>query len=590
MHLKSRHKSFTQIGWSIFLVLIISKAVVHRAAAHAYLIRSDPAANSILDSAPSTVHLWFSENVSLGFSSVRLLDASGQATDLMVHMDPADHTALVVNLPELEEGVYSLRWSVHSETDGHITQGLVVFGIGQGVDLGTATAVETDTAVDWPELLLRWLTFILYAGMIGGVTITYLVLTPQSQQLQIASLQRKSQRRMLRLAFYCSLLAFFAGFVWAGWQAATVAVSFSGKLSFTEAARQWLTQTQLGYYWWARQVFILVTAVILWVLSRRRAELPVPTWLILLTSILLLAVLLTQSLTSHAAALTPYTALAVTADAFHLLAASFWVGGLLALVVGLLPLARQNANFAALAKASWGPFGKWAALSVGIILVTGIYSTFREAGSINALLTTFYGKSLILKIGLVLIVGLIGATNSMLLHPRLAAPLAHVFKKPEGWIPLSFRQFPRLVIIEVCLGLLVLLMAGVITTTPTAHGVSFVTADTAGDLSRMVDDMIIKFTVNPNKAGQNIFTVRAVSTRRPPPAEVLRVILRFTYLEQDLGLTSVDMNEIEPGLYLLSGNQLYLAGRWQIDVVVRRKGMEDSAAHFDWLVPSSGSQ
>ncbi len=590
MRVKNRHKRFCQIGWSISLILISSLVMFRRASAHAYLIRSDPAANSILDSAPSSVSLWFSEDVTLEFSGARLLDTSGQATDLEISVDPADHTLLVAKLPELGDGVYSLRWSVHSETDGHVTQGLVIFGIGQEADLGRATAVETQTAVPWPELLLRWLTFSLYAGMIGGFTMTYLVLDPQSQAPATADVQRRAQKRMLRLAFYCSLLAFFTGFAWAGWQASTLAGSFSGKLSIAGAGWQWLTQTQLGFYWWARQIAILAIAGNLWLLSHRQTESPIAVWTIPLTSILLLAVLLIHSLTSHAAALTPHTALAVTADALHLLAASFWVGGLLALVVGLLPLVRHNADFTTLAKAGWGPFGKWAALSAGIILVTGVYSTIREVSSVNALLTTLYGQTLLFKIGLVLIVGVIGAANAMLLHPRLAAPLARILGKPVGWTPLSLRQLPRLLIAEVCFGLLVLLMAGVITTAPTARGAAYAAADPAADLSQTVDDMFIKLTVNPNKAGQNIFTVRAVSTRRPPPAEVVRVILRFTYLDQDLGLTSVDMNEIEPDLYLLSGNQLYLAGRWQIDVVVRRQGIEDSVARFEWLVPQTGSQ
>ncbi len=590
MCVRKGQNNLRRSGWSIFLIVLASLAMVRPASAHAYLIRSDPAANSILDSAPSTMHLWFSENVSVAFSGARLLDTSGQATDLEIHMDPADRTALVVDLPALDEGVYSLRWSVHSETDGHITQGLVIFGIGQGSDLGTATAVETATAVPWPELLLRWLTFILYAGMIGGFAVTYLVLDPQSQATAIADVQRRAQSRMLRLAFYCTILAFFTGFAWAGWQAISLSGSFSGNISVITTGWQWLTQTQLGFYWWARQLAILVAAGILWILSRRPAEEPVPAWTIALTSIMLLAVLLIQSLTSHAAALTPNTALAVTADALHLLAASFWVGGLLALVVGMLPLVRRDADFTALVKTSWGPFGKWAALGVGIILVTGVYSTFREVSSVNAMLTTLYGRSLLFKIGLVLMVGLIGAANSIMLHPRLAAPLARLLRRPVGWTPLSLYQLPRLVIGEVSLGLLVLLMAGVLTTAPTARGSAYAPADFAGDLSQTADDMIIKFTVNPNRAGQNIFTVRAVSTRRPPPAEVLRVILRFTYLDQDLGLTSVDMNEVEPDLYLLSGNQLYLAGKWQIDVVVRRQGIEDSVARFEWFVPQTGSQ
>ena len=179
MCVRQGHKNFKQIGWSILLILLASRAMVRHASAHAYLIRSDPPANSILESAPPTMQLWFSENISVAFSGARLLDANGQATDLEVHMDPADNTALIVDLPELDEGVYSLRWSVHSEADGHITQGLVIFGVGQGADLGTETAVETGTAVPWPELFLRWLTFSLYAGMIGGFAMAYLVLKPQ---------------------------------------------------------------------------------------------------------------------------------------------------------------------------------------------------------------------------------------------------------------------------------------------------------------------------------------------------------------------------------------------------------------------------
>jgi hypothetical protein len=54
-------------------------------------------------------------------------------------------------------------------------------------------------------------------------------------------------------------------------------------------------------------------------------------------------------------------------------------------------------------------------------------------------------------------------------------------------------------------------------------------------------------------------------------------------------LASVEMAEVESDLYLLGGNQLYLAGRWQIDVVVRRQGVEDSTARFEWIVPQSST-
>lgn len=582
------HKHIHPFSWAVVLVFLLGLFMAQRVSAHAYLVRSEPAANVVLDSAPTTMRLWFSETISLTFSGARLLSAGGQGTDLEISVDPTDHTLMVVTLPELADGVYSLRWTVHSEADGHVTEGLIVFGIGQGADLGTATAVETKTAVPLPESFLRWLIFSLYAGLVGAFATTYLVLDPQSQPTAGAKVQQTAQKRILRLAWWCSLLSLFVGLAWVGWQAIALANNSSRTLSLAAVSWQWLTQTRLGLYWWPRQAILLIVLRNLGVIQRRQPE--VPSRLVPLTGFLLLLLLLIQSLTSHAAALAVDTPLAVAADTLHLLAGSFWVGGLLALVAGLLPLVRHNTEFKALVKAGWGPFGKWAALSVGVLFATGIYSTGREVSSANAMITTLYGQTVLVKIGLVLVVGGIGATSSVLLHPRLATLLARVLRRPGDWTPLTLTQLPRLFVAELCCGLLVFLLAGIITAAPTARGASSTAADATPDLSQTVDDMIIKFTATPNQAGQNVFTVRAVSTRRPPPAEIVRVILRFTYLDQDLGLTSVDMTNVEPDLYLLSGNQLYLAGTWQIDAVVRRRGVEDSVARFTWFVPKPDTQ
>ena len=586
MSLKLPYKPVNRIICSLILTLIIGLLTTQQAAAHASLIRSDPAHNSILDSAPTTLNLWFSENISAAFSGVQLLKSDGQAANLEITIDSNDYTHMIVGLPELNDGVYSFRWSAHSEADGHLTQGLIVLGVGQGADLGTATAVETETAVAWQESILRWLTFTLYAGIVGAFATTYIVLGSKSQETAVADVQRAAQKRMLYLAWWCALLALLVGLAWAGWQA----FSLAGSNSILAAAWQWLTQTRLGVYWWARQTILVIALNNFRILSRSQTEAH-PTWVLPFTTILLLALLIIQSLTSHAAALTPNTALAITADILHLLAASFWVGGLLALVIGLVPLVWHSADFAKLVQAGWGPFGKWAALSVGLVLTTGLYSTGREISSANAMLTSLYGKTLLFKIIIVLLVGSLGAINSMLLHPRLAAPLGRLLGKPTGWTPLSLRQLPRLVVIEAGLGLAVLLLAGILTAAPTAHGPTFAaTADVPLNHSQTVDDLLITLDVNPNRVGQNIFTVRAASSRRPPPADVLRIILRFTYLDQELGMNSADMNEIEQDLYILSGNQLNLAGRWRIDVVVRREGLEDSVAQFEWAVAPSGKQ
>ena len=575
------HKHFRQFSWVFVLVSLFGLVMVRRVSAHAYLVRSEPAANVVLDSAPTEIRLWFSETITDAFSGVRLLSAGGQGTDLSISIDPTDRTLMVVTLPELADDVYSLRWTAHSEADGHITEGLLVFGIGQGANLGTATAVETETAVPLPEVFLRWLIFGLYADLVGSFAVTYLVLDPESQETAVAAAQQSARKRMLRLAWWCSLLAFLVGFTWVGWQA--IALANNNNLPVLATSWQWLTQTRLGTYWWVSQFLLLIVVQNLSFIQR--LPMPISGRSRLFTGILLLALLFVHALTSHAAALASHTALAVLADTFHLLAASFWIGGLLALVVGLLPLVRRHAEFKAMVKAGWGPFGKWALLSVGVLFATGIYSTGREVSSANAMLTTLYGRTLLFKIALVFLVGAIGVINSVLLHHNLAAKVARMLRKPEGWVPFSLQQLPRLFVIELCLGLVVLLLAGVITAAPTARITASSAADATPDLSQTVDDMVIKFNVTPNQAGQNVFSVRAISTRRPPPAEITRVILRLTYLDQDLGMTSVDMTNVEPDLYLLSGSQLNVPGMWQIDAVVRRRGIEDSVARFTWYVP-----
>lgn len=583
-----RLRNHLPLALALAFTILLGLAQVHQAKAHAYLLRSDPPANAILETAPDTINLWFSEIISQGFSSAQLINAAGESSDVSVTVDPNDQTLMIVHLPELADGVYSLRWKAHSDVDGHFSYGLFIFGVGQNADLSTATAVETDTAVPWPELLLRWLTFITYAGLIGAFAVTWLVLKPEAQPEAIAAVQQAAQKRILRLAWWSSLGAFLISFAWLLWQAYVLADS-SGTLSITSAGWQWLSQTRLGIYWWARQLVLLLLIVSLRTLRQR--ETAGRGGLTALTGFLLLGLVLIQSLTSHAAAVTPNTALAVVMDALHLTAASFWVGGLLALAGGLLPLVRRRADFSQLVKSGWRPFSLWAALSVGVLVATGIYSTGQQVSSANALVTTFYGRTLIGKIGLMLLVGLIGLINSSLLHPRLAAPLARLLHKPDGWTPLSLRQFPRLVTAEIGAGLVVFLLAGLLTAAPTARGAAYTAA--ADDLttrSQTIDDVFITLSINPAQAGQNIFTVRAVSTRRPPPADILRVLLRFTYLEEDLGLTSEVMNEFEPDLYILSGSQLYLPGRWQIDVVVRRQGVEDSVARFNWVIPEAGPE
>jgi len=592
-----RKNSFIAILAMLVLAVLPSGAL-----AHATLIRSDPADNTVLTELPPEIRLWFSEAISPDFSSAQLLDINGQPmSGGGTRVNPAENL-LILTPPPLPEGLYSVRWKVLSEADGHFTQGLLVFGLGAGVDLTNAAALETETTAPLPEVLLRWLNFTVLLTLVGGVAMAYLILrpTPGKDEAAVAEMRGAAHRRVMGLATICSGLAVVTGLGLLLWQMGTLAGDLPEGASMAGATWQLLSRTRWGLFWLLRQGILLVLSGVLGWYYRQIAGGQEGggshSWQqrlgVLGTGLLLLAVLTVQGLTGHAAALTLSTTLAVGIDALHLLAASFWVGGLLALSIGLLPLLRRQnrADFALLTRSSWGRFGGWAAISMGVLVATGLYNTGRQVISLDALLATLYGQALLTKMGLLVGIGLVGLCNSLLLHPGLAASLARWLGRPIGWTPLTLRQLPRLILLEVSLGLLALLATGIITATPPARSAEFALAadEIPTALDQTIDDMLVTFSARPNRPGQNVFMVRAVSVRRPPPAEIMRVILRFTFLEQEVGRTSVDAVEIEPGLYQVGGNYLSLAGAWQVEVVVRRRGIEDSVARFNWLVAPPG--
>jgi hypothetical protein len=143
---------------------------------------------------------------------------------------------------------------------------------------------------------------------------------------------------------------------------------------------------------------------------------------------------------------------------------------------------------------------------------------------------------------------------------------------------------------DVAAAFLLVLVASVITANPAPRGLEFRVA--AEDVHRMqskvVDDVMVTLSIKPNLPGPNVLTVFAASQHRPAPAEIMRVILRFTNRDRDLGRVSAVAQHIERDRFVLTGSQLSLTGAWAIDVVVRRRGVEDIVARFDWTVPPAG--
>ncbi len=618
---------------AVLAVVFLLFLTLAPASAHAILERSEPADHSVVAASPAEIKIWFTEVVTAAFSHAQVIDASGRELPLKSDkIDASDPTLMVLVPPALPDGVYTVTWLAVSADDGHISQGAFVFRVGSGPAVASlaGTSPSGDPAnppVSIPEAVLRWLGYFGLLAMVGAAGVPLLVLprpvkiAPASQVSGITSASRgngvalasrdsgaadvpleaffaRVARRIYRLGALAAGFAFVVGLLYLAWQVYSLAGDTPAASGGAGAAlKSILFTTPLGYAWLARQA-MMAAAGLLFLRNARLENRPQARhWPALdrvgaaLAALATLAALAAQAATSHAAgARSP--ALPVLVDWLHLVFAGLWVGGLFALAVGIRPILRQEGvEFKTVARAAWGRFGPLAAVSVGMLAATGLYSAGQRVISADALLLTGYGQALIVKVGLMLAAGLLGLANSLSLHPSLSARLGRWLKKPPGWTPFGLRRLPQRILAEASLGVGLALLAGILTSLPPASEPQFaVSPDSQPDqLAAQVNDLYVALSVKPNRPGQNILDILVASTSRPDAADVLGVIVRLTYLEQDLGTLSRDAVQSNPNSFHLSDDALSQPGRWKIDVVVRRNDLPDSVASFSWIVLPLGN-
>jgi putative copper resistance protein D len=147
-------------------------------------------------------------------------------------------------------------------------------------------------------------------------------------------------------------------------------------------------------------------------------------------------------------------------DILHLLAVSAWVGALAPLAL-VLHTARGGGEAAmATAREATRRFSNIGMASVAAILATGIVNTVVLAGSVRALLGTEYGRLLIFKIALFLVMVAIAAINWRLVTPAL------VQESDAGAAHLALRRLRNNALIEAGIGAAILGLVAIIGTLP----------------------------------------------------------------------------------------------------------------------------
>jgi putative copper resistance protein D len=132
------------------------------------------------------------------------------------------------------------------------------------------------------------------------------------------------------------------------------------------------------------------------------------------------------------------------ADAAHLIAAGWWIGGLLALVLATPTLGPQGYRVL-------DRFSDVGYAAVAMIVLTGLFKSAILIATINASVATVYGWTLLLKLALFAGMGALALANRFWITPGLKRG-----GDPQVWLPRLQRQ----VTAEFALGLGVLAVVG----------------------------------------------------------------------------------------------------------------------------------
>jgi methionine-rich copper-binding protein CopC len=121
------------------LALLVSTAGV--ASAHASYVSSNPAANAVVASAPTTVTIHFAEHVNPTGSAVVVLDSKGTTVSTgPAQVDPSDLTVMTVPMKGDDSDVYLVQWHTVSADDGDPDIGAFTFTVGAS---GTPTTTPS---------------------------------------------------------------------------------------------------------------------------------------------------------------------------------------------------------------------------------------------------------------------------------------------------------------------------------------------------------------------------------------------------------------------------------------------------------------
>ncbi len=554
------------VAWAAVAACLMAPGV---ASAHAYLVKTVPAASQILNSSPPNIQLTYDEAVEPRFAIISVTSAAGrQETTGPVTRSPANPDTLLVPLrPHLHEGWYLIYWRAIS-VDGHPVEGAFTYAVGPNPGPAPEFKVPnvSATAVTPQLLITRWVMFLTVMAAIGLFVFRTLIIRPVVRRVEGIRL------RAVSAAFVgCSLLGLIAIPVYLDFAIANdslrsvFAVSALVPLYAVTAFGRAILKLELCF-----ALFCVAAWLALWIdrpdrEQRSIAELVSTSGALLAAA----AVLIVPGAAGHAGQTSP-RGLTLGFDWLHLTAASIWIGGLVGLIVlwFALPASRRVPALAVCVP-------RFSAVALGSVLVlaaSGIGEAIDHLPVLDALWRTSYGKAILVKTGLFGLVLGIASGNLLRSRPGLVAS----GRDPRLGNRAS-RLLRRLVSGEAALVTGIIFAAAVLSSLappPPAFALQDQAAARVGPgtVARTVtrDGYKLELLVTPNRAASpDVFTLHV--SKNGQPVTDANATLTFAMTTMEMPQQEYQLAEIHPGVYRRSALALVMVGVWGLTFHVTPK-------------------
>ncbi len=575
-----------------------------RAEAHAVQVASDPAPNSQLAQSPKTITISFSEEIEPSVSTIQLWDQTAHQVALgQPEFFKDDPKKMAAEVPEtLPSGIYTVIWRDLSKTDGHTWAGSFPFTV-----LGPNGEVPQGAAVRPPggeppsnrpstlDSVARWVVLLGTSVIMGGTAYVLFVARPASRRLSPESGETIRRISDTVLLITCAIAAFLTleGSL-------LQLVVQAHRLGGLGRADNLLWDTRSGHYLLARQGLVAVALVALALAwrARDRRQKTAALGLLLASSF---GMLLTQSLVSHSAAsIGPFWTTSI--DVLHLAAAAIWIGMLIHIGLAMPRWLDElkGAPRTLFAADSFQRFSLIAAISVTVLLTSGVLSALAQFTAWKDLWTYSYGWSLIAKMVALLPLLAVAGLNAFLLESRVEAAALHIAggavddggPAAEPVVRLQ-RLLANSVRLEAALGVVVLVAAAVLIQLEPPRAAVQAASQAAAASSQppstqskgfiqknaQVNGLIFALKVTPGTLGQNSFEL-GLGAEFGGIGDVLDTRLDFENTTSNAGKSTLPLTLSGSAKFTADGANLSLPGDWAITATVRRRGADDVRATF----------